>query len=222
MVFMQSQLAGFFQCCAYWKAGTQITTVVCMIFEMISWIPFKRSQLCHPSLFSVTFHAICSSVPQSLAHTGPLTLQPSSLRRRHRVGLHLRQERPHGHLTFSLLMSYHIKKNQLQTCIYNQQRRKDCGYTDQQPFAVSVSALIKVEKHRSLNFLDPTVTFPALYSETKLWLQSCRLIWFMDAAGQHLSNASFTQLLLKRWWNVVGFCYTVWFGTITGAKVKAC
>lgn len=82
-----------------------------MIFEIISCVPFKRSQLCHPSLFSVTFHAICSSVPQSLAHTGPFTLQPSSLRRRHRVGLHLRQERPHGHLTFSLLMSYHIKKN---------------------------------------------------------------------------------------------------------------
>lgn len=88
-----------------------MTTVVCMIFEMISCVPFKRSQLCHPSLFSVTFHAICSSVPQSVAHTGPLTLQPSSLRRRHRVGLHLRQERPHGHLTFSFLMSYHIKKN---------------------------------------------------------------------------------------------------------------
>lgn len=84
--------------------------MILKVSDCISCIPFKRSQLCHLSLFSVTFHAICSSVPQSLAHTGPLTLQPSSLWRRHCVGLHLRQERPHGHLTFSLLMSYHIKK----------------------------------------------------------------------------------------------------------------
>lgn len=44
-----------------------------------------------------------------------------------------------------------VPYRKLQTCIYNQQRRKDCGYTDQQPFAVSVSALIKVEKHRSVS-----------------------------------------------------------------------
>ena len=50
----------------------------------------------------------CPSRPQSLAHTGPVTLQSPPPRGRHHVGLQLHQERPHGHLT--LTASFYKKK----------------------------------------------------------------------------------------------------------------
>lgn len=57
---------------------------------------YKPTRLLNPT--------ICPSVPQSLVDAGPLALQPSSKRRRHHVGLHLHQKRPHGHLIFTLLL----------------------------------------------------------------------------------------------------------------------